>query len=188
MHMDTRQIKILLEKYFEGQTTLEEEQALTDYFTGETNVPELLPYRQQFVLLNSLREQDPVIPDFEDRLIRMIDSQHEEKQYSMRPRSFYRLAVAASIAILIGITGYLIMNNLWHREQDTYEDARLAYAEAQKTLLYVSQKMNQGIKPLSAVSKINSGTESLKNLKKLNTSMDMLNMVSIINNSSNLKK
>jgi hypothetical protein len=186
--MDTRQIKTLLEKYFEGQSTLQEEQALSDYFSGETAVPELLSYRQQFVLLKALREQDPGIPDFEDRLTRMIDSQQEEKQYSMRPRSFYRLAVAASIAILIGISGYLIMNNLWRRERDTFQDSRLAYAEAQRTLLYVSQKMNQGIKPLSAVSKINSGTESLKNLKKLNTSMDMLNMVSIINNSSNLKK
>jgi len=186
--MDTRQIKTLLEKYFDGKTTLQDEQTLSDYFMEETIVPELLPFRQQFVLLRTLRELEPCNPDFEHRLARMIDSQHEELRLDRKPKYFFRLAVAASIAVLIGISGYLIMNNLWHRERDTYEDTRLAYAEAQKTLLYVSQKMNQGIKPLSAVSKINSGTESLKNLKKLNTSMDMLNMVSIINNSSNLKK
>ena len=186
--MDTRQIKTLLEKYFEGQTTLHEEQVLTDYFTEELPIPELLPFRQQFVLLKALREQECGKPDFEYRLAQMIDSQQEVLPHDMKPRYLLRLAVAASIAILIGLSGYLIINNLWHREQDTFKDSSLAYAEAQKTLLYVSQKMNQGIKPLSAVAKINSGTESLKNLNKLNTSMDMLNLVSIINNSSNLKK
>lgn len=99
-----------------------------------------------------------------------------------------RIAVAASIAVLIGISGVVVLNKEWHREKDTFSDPQLAYAEAQKTLLYVSQKMNQGMKPLNAVSKINAGAKPLKSLKKLDHSMDMLNRVSFMNQSSNLKK
>jgi hypothetical protein len=108
---------------------------------------------------------------------------HEHKS-----RWITRLAVAATIAVLIGISGIIVLNKEWHKERDTFSDPQLAYAEAQKTLLYISQKMNQGIKPLNSVSKINAGAKPLKSLKKLDHSLDMLNRVSFMNQSSNLKK
>jgi hypothetical protein len=187
--MDTKQIKILLEKYFEGQTTLQEEQVLLDYFNSKEVAPELASFRQPFVLLRAGKDHETTgISDFEFRLAGMIDSQQEIPERRFRPVSFYRLAVAAAIAVLIGISGLLIIQNNWHKNRDTYADPQQAYAEAQKTLLYVAERMNKGIEPLSAVSKINAGSEHLKSLRKLNSSMDMLNVVSFINNSSNLKK
>jgi hypothetical protein len=187
--MDTRQIKILLEKYFEGQSTLEEEQALLDYFSGEEDPDkELLTYRRQFMLLQAGREQDPYHAEFEDRLAVMVNDRQRFPERSIKPGLIARLAIAATIAVIIGISGVLIVNNLWHRDKDTYADPQLAYAEAQKTLLYISKEMNKGIKPLSAVAKIKSGTKPLKALNKMDHSLDMLNRVSIMNNSSNLKK
>src|SRR5699024_5065818 len=40
--MDLHQIETLLEKYFDGETDLQEETALGEYFTGEANIPEHL--------------------------------------------------------------------------------------------------------------------------------------------------
>ena len=186
--MDIKEIEGLLEKYFEGETTLDEDQALLDYFSGENIDPKFRHYQQQFLLLRSAR--DPLVfdPEFEKRLAGLIESQQEIPLHTHRSRWITRLAVAATIAVLIGISGVIVLNKEWHREKDTFSDPQLAYAEAQKTLLYVSQKMNQGMKPLNAVSKINAGAKPLKSLKKLDHSLDMLNRVSFMNQSSNLKK
>jgi hypothetical protein len=186
--MDIKEIQVLLEKYFEGDTTLEEDQALLDYFSGENIDSKLRPFQQQFLLLQSGREPLAFDPEFENRLAGLIESQQEIPLHEHKPRWINRLAIAASIAILIGISGAIFLNKEWHREKDTFSDPQLAYAEAQKTLLFVSQKMNQGMKPLNAVSKINAGSKSLKSLKKLDHSLDMLNRVSFMNQSSNLKK
>jgi hypothetical protein len=185
--MDIKEIKALLEKYFEGVTTLEEDQALLDYFSGENIDSELRPWQQQFLLLQSGREPLVFDPEFENRLAGMIDAQQEIPLHH-KSRWITRLAVAATIAVLIGISGVIVLNREWHKEKDTFSDPQLAYAEAQKTLLYISQKMNQGMKPLNAVSKINAGAKPLKSLKKLDHSLDMLNRVSFMNQSSNLKK
>ncbi len=186
--MDTRQIKTLLENYFKGQTTLQEERELGDYFSAGSVDTELLPYREQFVLFRAMQQQEPAGPDFEGRLSELIDAQEEKILPGQRISTVFRWAAAATIAILLGAGAYLVLERQSGRQRDTYSDTNLAYAEVQKTLMYVSYKMNQGMKSLSAVSKINAGAESLKKLEKLDTGMEMLNMVSIINNSSNLKK
>ncbi len=186
--MDIKEIKVLLEKYFEGETTLEEDQVLLDYFSGENIDSKFRPYQQQFLLLQSGREPLPFDPDFENRLAVLIEAEQQLPVRAHKSRWITRFAVAATIAVLIGISGVIVLNKEWHKEKDTFSDPQLAYAEAQKTLLYVSQKMNQGIKPLNAVSKINAGAKPLKSLKKLDHSMDMLNRVSFMNQSSNLKK
>jgi hypothetical protein len=188
MNMDIKEIQVLLEKYFEGDTALEEDQALLDYFTGENIDPGLRPWQQQFLLLRSGREPLGFDPEFESRLAGIIKAQQVIPLREHKSRWITRLAVAATIAVLIGISGVIVLNKEWHKEKDTFSDPQMAYAEAQKTLLYVSQKMNQGMKPLNAVSKINAGAKSLKSLKKLDHSMDMLNRVSFMNQSSNLKK
>ena len=185
--MDIKEIQDLLEKYYKGETTLDEDQALFDYFAGDNTDPIFRPHRQQFMLLQSGREPLSIDPGFENRLAGLIGAQQQETPGYRLPR-INRLAVAASIAVLIGISGVIFFSKGSHNEKDTYSNPGLAYAEAQKTLLYVSQKMNQGIKPLDAVSKINAGDKPLKSLKKLDRSMDMLNRVSFMNQSSNLKK
>jgi hypothetical protein len=96
--------------------------------------------------------------------------------------------IAASIALIVGISGLLIYNAQNRASKDTFSDPRLAYLETQRTLLYISNKMNKGIEPLSNISKINTGTEELRNLGKIDKSLGMLNLVSFVNKSSNLKK
>jgi hypothetical protein len=186
--MDIKEIQALLEKYFEGDTNLEEDQALLDYFSGENIDSKFRALQQQFLLLQSGREPLVFDPEFENRMADLIEQQQETPNHAHKSRWITRLAVAATIAVLIGISGIVVLNKEWRKEKDTYSDPRIAYAEAQKTLLYVSQKMNQGMKPLNAVSKINAGAKPLKSLKKLDHSMDMLNRVSFMNQSSNLKK
>lgn len=46
--MKSEEVKIVLERYFEGETTLEEERRLSEYFRQEQVPEELMPYREWF--------------------------------------------------------------------------------------------------------------------------------------------
>jgi hypothetical protein len=188
--MDTRQIQILLEKYFEGLTSLAEEALLYSYFSGDVVAEELLPYREQFRMLQAGREPLPRDTAFEERLAGLLEEEptHEAPLPDRRIRLFPRLAAAATVALLIGASVFMVVQQRADRNKDTFSDPQLAYIEAQKTLLYISKTMNKGMEPLKNVSKINEGTGHLKTLKKLDSGLEMVNMVSIINKSTNLKK
>ena len=54
--MDTKKIELLLEKYFEGETSLEEEKTLRNYFATEDIPDHLASYRDQFGYINELRQ------------------------------------------------------------------------------------------------------------------------------------
>lgn len=57
--MNTEKIKELLEKYFEGETSLEEEQLLRDYFQNQEVPDELKSYRDQFAYLDEFGQAEP---------------------------------------------------------------------------------------------------------------------------------
>jgi hypothetical protein len=185
--MDIKQIKTLLAKFYDGDTSRQEEQSLFDHFTGTEDTGKE-PEHTYFDLIQAARKEIPVSGNWEQQFYEKLEQQMPDEQKPVPTRRLYYWLAAASVAVLIGLSILFILENQGKRTRDTFSDPSLAYAEAQKTLLYISQTMNEGIKPLQAVSKINAGNSSLKNLGKLDHSLDMLNMVSLINNSSNLKK
>jgi hypothetical protein len=179
--MDIRQIKILLDRYNRAETSLEEERMLRDYFSGQSEIPvELEPYRAAFRYYNSVRQMTVQKPELEQKLEALIDREQRHKPAIFMNRKVIRWAAAAAMVILISTT-VLIVNKNRKPDLGTFDDPRLAYLEAQRTLLYISQTMNRGTKELSNISKINSGVENLKNLEKLNSGIDKLKLISKLN-------
>jgi hypothetical protein len=187
--MEYNQIKQLLTRYFDGETTLEEEKMLREYFTGEGEIPaDLVSSGQLFMLLRTAAGDKPDARELESRLSALIDDQTVAMHPVSKQRMLYRFLAAASVVLLIGVSGIFIYRSQNTVPRDTFADPVAAYSEAQRTLLYISEKMNQGMKPLSHITAINTGTEKLKSIEKMDESMGMLNLVSFINKSSNLKK
>jgi hypothetical protein len=186
--MKNNRIQQLVQKYLEGNTTLEEERILAQFFSDAGEVDDdLRPLKLQFELFNKGRELSFDAVSLESAILGRIEDFEKLQVPAVKRFNISRLLVAASIALLITVSGVLVFR-AQNRLKDTYSDPRLAYYETQKTLLYISQKMNKGIQPLSNISKINSSTRHLKKLEKIDESMGMLNLVSFINHSSNLKK
>jgi hypothetical protein len=188
--MDTNQINYLLAKYFEGNTSLEEERILQLFFAEEKDIPsEWLPLQKQFHLFQVGREFPFDSTVLESKISAAIDT--AEGQMNQTPRklnNMLRFLIAASVTLLVGLSGLMYYHAQKKSHPDTYQNPEIAYAETQKALLYVSQKMNRGIAPLSRISKINTGADKLKTLGKMDESLGMLNLVSFINQSSNMKK
>lgn len=118
--MDYKYIEQLLERYWECQTTLEEEAILRTFFRQEDVPASLLPYRQLFIEEDEM--DDEHLPEgFADRMLRLVDEKTSpleggsEEGYVCkarrmtvihRLRPFYRAAGLIAIMLTIGNAAY----------------------------------------------------------------------------------
>jgi hypothetical protein len=186
--MDQRKIEILLPKFYNGETSLEEEKFLLEYFSDPDNIPEKYrAEREQFMLyretINAGDPSDEFLAGLED----LIDRQSGKEIRLKRRYMLYRVAgLAASIMLFIGIYFTVVKIRTPKPSPaiaDTYKNPQLAYEETQKVLLYVSEKLNQGTGQLKNFSKLNEPAEQLKSFKKLDDGLSKLNVLYLLEGS-----
>ena len=136
--MESHKIDTLLEKYFEGETTIAEEKELQSYFSGSDVAQHLEQYRPMFGYFTQAREQQ------------------FERAVPLHPRkrkAVAWLSVAASVAVLIGI-GTFAYNNMQNQpKQDlgTYDDPEVAFRETQKALDMLAAHVNTGVESVGYI-------------------------------------
>ena len=156
---DLRHIKSLLEKYYNGETSTEEEKELMNFFHKGEVPDELHSEAELFGFINRERNES-VQEGLEERIMQAIDA---EKPRNVNPFSKYRsywisgVAAAVLIILAIFIDTRLGRNGSLIVKEDTFEDPYLAYVEAKRVLYYVSEKMNTGREPLQNLEKLNTG-------------------------------
>lgn len=106
--MDYKYIEQLLERYWECQTTLEEEAILRNFFHQEDVPASLLPYRQFFIEEVEMAEEH-VGKEFADKMLRMVGEEAPIRvckarrlTFMHRFRPFYRAAGLVAILLTIG--------------------------------------------------------------------------------------
>ena len=186
--MDLKQAEGLIEKYYNGETSPEEEILLREFFRTAENIPEhLMPEKELFSLYSKAADEEVPVDGFMENLEKAIDSQSEIRIGSRKPVLYWISGIAAGVALLL-TSYFLLVNNPFTDDrkqalEETYENPQLAYEETQKVLLYISQEMNKGTARLSNVSKLNKSVQNLQNLKKLEKGMSQLQMLNLLNNS-----
>lgn len=103
--MDYKYIEQLMDRYFEAETTLKEEQILKAFFEqSEEELPEnLRAYRELFTSF----EQDEMLgDDFDERMLQMIEEKPQVKARTILLSERFRplMRAAAVVAILITLT------------------------------------------------------------------------------------
>ncbi|TPN82323.1 hypothetical protein [Aquimarina algicola] len=126
--MELSNIEKLLEKYFEGETTISEEEKLKVYFTGEDVSPDLEKYKPLFEYFS---QESTVAPT------RNITLKKNRKSW------YYSIGIAASIALAVGLFFTKTAPEPNH-DLGTYDDPEIALEETKKILNMVSQYMNEG--------------------------------------------
>ena len=184
--MNEEELKRLIEKYYNGESTEEEESSLRDYFR-KNNIPE--GYEAEKVIFGYFDEStevpEPSI-DFEARILAGIDaSESKRRSRTMKKYLLPILSAAAGLLILGGSYFYFIVRA---EPRDTFTDPEIAYAETIKILREVSSQMNRGTQVLEPVGKINKVTKksfetinkstrivekNLKNLELLNKAIEI---------------
>ncbi|MCC6726384.1 MAG: hypothetical protein IT258_17890 [Saprospiraceae bacterium] len=142
-------MKALLEKYFDGETSLEEEAQLRAYFNSEAVDDELKMYQPLFQ--HFTQEHEQALPDdFDERLFQQLEPA-EAKVVKMRtwPRQLLRIAAVGAVLLVAMVaiwkpnpTQPLQASIDWSKYEIT--DEQKAYEETVKALRLVSSKLNKG--------------------------------------------
>lgn len=159
--MEPKNIEKLLEKYWEGETSSAEEEAIKNFFLKEP-VPAHL--KKEAALFNYYSNEREV--KFKDQA---FDRKLTNKIQAMKISQFSWLKIAAAFLLLfasifvvykLGKTadpGEKIADNTV-----TYEDPEIAYQETKKALLMISAKLNAPEKYTNEISKIDEASALFK--------------------------
>ena len=116
--MDYKYIEQLLESYWQGQTTLQEEAILRSFFS-QTNLPqELRKYQPLF----TYEKEEPLGDDFDARILNIIGDEPKAKTISLTSRLMPLFKAAAIVAIILTLVNaaQAPWNYGWDNPKDEY--------------------------------------------------------------------
>ena len=180
--MDLKKIQSLLEKYYNGESTTQEEEILKEYFQKKDVDPKFEFDKDIFVFNSSEKKKDAALPDISDEIWENIKRQEVKLKKSGNKRFNYAmLRIAAGFVILFS-SYFLLKNYIFTQSEsiqytDTYTNPEDAYNETKKTLLYVSQMLNSGADHLEPIQKIEQGARKLKSLSSFNEGLKELDPI-----------
>jgi hypothetical protein len=140
--MELNDLRILLKKYEEGETSLQEERDLKEYFNSNEVAQEFMDYKRIFNF------------DVESRKIEYS----KEIQLKSKPKRKWAYAgVAASILILMSFLFFNDLTNKKLEEQNlgTIEDPEQAYLKTKETLQMVADVFSEGREDLEYLNEFN---------------------------------
>lgn len=150
---NTSQIRQLLEKYFEGETSLTEEKELKTYFNGKDVEADLKPYQGLFQFF--IKEKDIVFPEQEDiSPIQLYKTATTTATKPTKVRQLYVKITRIAAVLLLAVCAYLLLPNAkveqkqqainWEQYEISDEDEAVEKTIA--ALRLVSAKLNGGAK------------------------------------------
>ncbi len=150
--MNKKELNRLLESYYSGESSREDELLLRDFFSGD-DVPE--GYEAEMEIFRYYSET-AAMPEpaagFEDRIIAATGSEKPVKR--SRFWSYLYPVSGAAAAVLIAAGAYFYYGS-GEKLKDTYNDPQVAYRETRRILFQVSAKMNHATLALEPVGKMN---------------------------------
>lgn len=136
--MELDKIEQLLEKYFDGETSIAEENELQNYFSSSDVARHLEQYKPLFGYFSTAKEQQ-----FERHI-----------PLTAKKRKVAWISVAASVVVLLGAGTFAYLNyNTTIQSQDlgTYDNPEEAFRETQKALSLLSNNVNVGVESVQYI-------------------------------------
>ena len=187
------EIRKMLDRFYQGQTTLEEEKILEEYFSSTTVPEEFIPDKDLF---QSFKEGDNSVfvpTDLNQKIVASIDQVERKATRTRRISVFSLSGLAAGLIIMIAVYLFYIRTDrpsllATNQMVDTYENPMDAYEEAKRTLAYVSTKLNSGTSELEHVRKVSkTAADPLKSLSKINKGSKELILLGKLHQARNLE-
>lgn len=164
--MKEEKLKELLERYYNGDTSQDEEFLLKKYFCGSDTLPGYDAEREIFRYFSCDEEVIKPSDDLESRILKSIDVLKTKQKHELHyRRRLVILSMAASLLVLIGSYFFFIHET---EPEDTFDDPQIAYAEAKQILYDVSDRLSRGTLVLQHVARTTqAGLESVEKSAKL---------------------
>lgn len=132
--MDYKYIEQLLERYWSGETSLEEENILRAFFSQKDIPASLLPYRDIFVYQAVSKSEEVLDSDFDDKILALIDEPEvvKARTITLRQRLAPMFKAAAVVAIMLTLGNAIQVP--FNEEQAQPEVNMAEYTRPQKGL------------------------------------------------------
>jgi hypothetical protein len=161
--MDSKKINALLEKYWNCETSLEEEQQLKAYFRGKEIPEQLRETAFLFHYFDDHKKKDLTDSGFDNEVLTKVKT---PKHGKVRKLIYNSMRIAAGIAVLVVAT-FLVRNEIRKTNpvavEDTYDDPKLAFEETKKALQMISKSFGSA---QDKAKKINMFNEAQKSIQK----------------------
>jgi hypothetical protein len=161
--MTTKEIEGLIAKYFEGETSLQEEKQLWELFRGEVP-PQLTIYADLFNSLPDLGKEGHPDAGFEKKFLQSIGEVPVAVMNTGRHRMLYITSLAAVLLVLAGLFFTFRFDLLNTEPKNTITDPELAYAETQKALMLLCANLHTGMKEAGKLGEFDKGLGHVRNL------------------------
>ncbi|QLC67703.1 hypothetical protein LPB248_15730 [Flavobacterium sp. LPB0248] len=140
--MELNKIEEILEKYFQGETSIAEENQLKEYFSSSNVAQHLEQYKPMFGYFSQAKEQKSTY----------------EIPLQSKKRNVAWLSIAASAVVMLGIGTYFFVSEkndttavASQTELGTYDDPEEALKATQKALALLSNNVNVGIESVQYI-------------------------------------
>ncbi len=175
-------MKQLLEKYYAGETSLEEEKSLRNYFSKPENGTD---FGIEYQLFSSLNIENTTMPqNFEAEMMKSIQESDAKttkiKRITLRTLSAW--VAAALLVFSIGFGWYFSQIHSTRMLADTYQSPEVAYQETIRVLVWVGSKMNKARQNLQPIEKIDDALKTLEPVGKVNEKLDIVRRVDRVQN------
>lgn len=162
--MDYDVAKILLEKYWNCETSLEEEARLRSYFQKD-DIPEALKKYQGLFRFYSEEREKELNHDFDKKMLNMVSGNPEKRRHRYL-RMMYKLAAAVLLVL-----SFFVIQERYSRVkdqakkvvQDTFSDPEKALEETKRVLYFVSEKLNKGKEEVARLNKFKKAEDVVRN-------------------------
>lgn len=142
------QIKTLLNKYFEGETSLQEEKQLHAYFNSE-NVDA------------SLREYVPLFVYFKQTSDEKYPNKTFHTPFAKKRSLFQKIAIVATfLSVTFGVSYYL-------NQQKQQKEAQIVFNQVKEALQMISMNYNKGAEKVKYLKEFDQTTSKIVNLEEL---------------------
>ena len=172
--MDSNEIESLLEKYWQCETSLEEEIQLRKLFaTG--SIPSSMPEASDlFTYFEQQRNKPLADKDFDSAIIKKINAASPEaKTVNM----FFNIAKIAAGLLVVVAASYLVMKEVRRSYPaelaDTYSDPKLALEETKKALMLISKGFGKAQKEASKMEIFNEAEKAIQGRSKTDSKLKM---------------
>ncbi|MEQ8927723.1 MAG: hypothetical protein RLO81_18040 [Fulvivirga sp.] len=165
--MDSKRIEELIAKYWECETTLEEEKELKSYFSSGEYDAKFKDIAPLFQYYTNEKESASLDGLFDEQVLAEIEQGVSSAPKKGRVLSmFTNISKVAAVILVVVVAGYFIQQEIKEKEQpyltDTFEDPEKAFEETKKALQLISKNFNKGRKQAKKLSTFNEAQERVK--------------------------
>jgi len=162
-----KELEVLLQKYYDGISSAEEELTLIEYFEQHDVPASWNAAKEQLLGMEAIKALDIEVPvDLDESILNSLANVQESKprMLTVKRRTLFT-AVSAAASIVILVSAILFLNR--QPNLGTFDDPEIAYAETKDAFNLISKYFDQGTQELNQLSKMEDAVKPLSNLSKV---------------------